>query len=158
MHSRIYQISKDPILVEDYICEHDYYDHWFTNSVADYVNGDTNRADDIAWLKECYENCGLIFGVDGGGEYFIIEDKTKYFADKFASFQKALETLGAMTVEEFSCNSQLHRAYSSLVFAYNDDLGFYVDEDNFPRSLDEFVRGNEVGTKFYIGATIDYHF
>ena len=75
MHSRIYQISTNPIHKDDYIDESNYYDHWFTNSVADYVNGDTNRADDIKRLKSCYDNSGLLFGVDNDGEYFIVEDK-----------------------------------------------------------------------------------
>lgn len=47
MHSRIYQISKTPIDRDDYIEESKYYDHWFLNSVADYVDDDTNRDDDI---------------------------------------------------------------------------------------------------------------
>ena len=67
MHSRIYQISKTPIDRDDYIEESNYYDHWFTSSIADYVSGDTNRDDDIEWLQNCYVNKGLSFGQDKNG-------------------------------------------------------------------------------------------
>jgi hypothetical protein len=158
MHSRIYQISKTPIDKDDYIQESHYWDHWFTNSVADYVNGDTNREEDIEWLKECHNNHGLSFGADEYGQYFVIEDKNKYFATNFETFKEALEDLMAMTIDEFSTNNEHHRAYSRLRAVYNDDLGFYVEEDDWLRSLDDFIRHGNVGVKYYIGATIDYHF
>ena len=47
MHSRIFQVSMEPIEKDDYILERDYWDHWFTREIADYVNGSTNRNDDI---------------------------------------------------------------------------------------------------------------
>ncbi len=158
MHSRIFQISKQPIDKTDYIEEDNYYDHWFTNQIADYVNGDTNRESDIDWLKSCYNNQGLSFGADDNGEYFVIEDKNKYFAPKFERFQKLLQELSAVTLDDFVSHKTSLQMYS-LKEAYNDRYGFYVDsEDIFLVSFDEFVRCSKVGVKYYIGATIDYHF
>lgn len=158
MHSRIYQISTNPIHKDDYIDESNYYDHWFTNSVADYVNGDTNRADDIKRLKSCYDNSGLSFGVDNDGEYFIVEDKTKYFANKLEIFQAILKELSSITLDDFisdKCGVQMYR----LKEAYEDKYGFYVDNEGWGMtSLDACIRYTENGTKYYIGATIDYHF
>lgn len=158
MHSRIYQISKNPIPKCDYIEESNYYDHWFTNSVADYVNGDTNRDDDIKWLKDCYENKGLSFGVDGDGEYLIVEDKIKYFSVNFENFQNALKELSEATLDDFmsgECGTSLYRLKES----YDDKFDFYVEcEDCGCETFDGFMRYAIVGAKYYIGATIDYHF
>lgn len=158
MHSRIYQISKTPIPKCDYIEEDNYYDHWFTNEIADYVSGGTDRGDDIQWLKECYEEKGMSFGIDDNGEYFIIEDKTKYFEVNFELFQKALKELSEATFDDFisgKSGTSLYRLRES----YNDKFGFYVDSENCGlETLDEFIRHTDVGVKHYIGATIDYHF
>ena len=160
MHSRIYQISKTPVDMDDYIDEEKYYDHWFTNSVADYVDGDTDRDDDIEWLKDCYEKKGLSFGQDDNGEYFIVEDKTKFFEANFEKFQKELKELSEKTLDDFmsgESNMSLYRLKSS----YDDELGFYVDDRNEYHGVvtfDRFMRCSTVGEKYYIGATIDYHF
>lgn len=157
MHSRIYQISTKPIHKDDYIEEDRYYDHWFINSVADYVNGDTDRAEDIEWLKDCCEARGISFGKDDGGEYLIVEDKNRYFAQKFERFQRTLSELSPITLDEFisaACGMQMY----NLKDAYDEKFGFYVDGDEFSlETFDTFIRYAEVGTKYYIGATIDYH-
>lgn len=157
MHSRIYQISTKPIHKDDYIEESNYYDHWFLNSVADYVDEDTDRAEDIEWLKDCCEARGISFGKDKGGEYLIVEDKSKYFAQKFERFQRTLSELLPITLDEFisaACGMQMY----NLKDAYDEKFGFYVDGDEFSLdTFDTFIRYAEVGTKYYIGATIDYH-
>ena len=160
MHSRIYQISKTPIDRDDYIDESNYYDHWFLNSVADYVNEDTNRKDDIEWLQSCYGNKGLSFGQDDNGEYFVVEDKVKYFETNFKEFQKELEELSRKTLDDFmggESNMSLYRLKSS----YDDEFGFYIDDSleyHGVATFDRFMRCATVGEKYYIGATIDYHF
>lgn len=157
MHSRIYQISRNPIDKYDYIEEDRYYDHWFTNSVADYVDDDTDRTDDIQWLKDCYMDSGLSFDTDDNGEYFIVEDKVKYFASKFKTFQAALKELSEITLDEFVSNKIDGQMYI-LQDAYDSKFGFYVDgEETYLETFDSFMRYANIGDKFYIGATIDYH-
>ena len=158
MHSRIYQISNTPIDKCDYIEENKYYDHWFTNSVADYVDGNTDRGDDIQWFKDCYENRGLSFGADDGGEYFVIEDKLKYFTPKLEEFKTQIEELLNATVEDFA-SVKLDMNIYRLRMAYEEKFGFYIDGDDWGVcTLDDLIRSNYNGSKFYIGATIDYHF
>jgi hypothetical protein len=158
MHSRIFQISKNPIDKVDYIEESNYWDHWFIGSIADYVNGDTDRESDIEWLKHCYNNEGLLFGVDEGGEYFIVEDKHKYFAKNFEAFQKALKELTDVTIDDF-ITGKYGMNMCNLKLAYDDELGFYVDgDDTGMETFDSCIRSSSNGTKFYIGSTIDYHF
>ena len=158
MHSRIYQISKTPIDRDDYIDEEKYYDHWFTNSVADYVNGDTYRDDDIEWLKSYYKNKGLSFGQDNNGEYFIVENKTKYFEANFEKFQKELKELSEKTLDDFM-GGESNMSLSRLKSSYDNEFGFYIDDEyHGVATFDRFMRCATVGTKYYIGATIDYHF
>lgn len=163
MHSRIFQISKKPIDKSDYIEESNYYDHWFTNRIADYVNGDTDAAADIKWLRDCYESHGISFGADINDDgshdvYLIVYDKNAYFAPKFERFQKTLQELSKSTLEDFVSYKSSLQMYH-LQESYDNEFGFYVDsEDTFLVSFDEFVRCSEVGIKYYIGATIDYHF
>lgn len=160
MHSRIFQISKAPIDRDDYIEEDKYYDHWFTNSVADYVNGDTNRYDDIKWLQSCYENEGLSFGRDDNGEYFVVEDKSKYFETNFEEFKRALQDLSEKTFDDFM-NGESSMSLYRLKSSYDEELGFYIDDSceyHGITTFDNFIRCSTEGTKYYIGATIDYHF
>lgn len=158
MHSRIFQVSKYPIDIEDYIEESNYYDHWFTSSVADYVNGDTDRENDIDWLKACVEDKGISFSPFGDEMYLIVEDKIKYFESKFEAFKNALKELSIIPIEQFisgECGLSMYR----LKEAYDDKFGFYVDSDEtYLVTFDDFVRHADVGVKYYIGATIDYHF
>jgi len=157
MHSKIYQISTTPIDKCNYIEEDDYYDHWFTNSIADYVSENTDRDDDIKWLEDCLCNEGLSFGTDNNGEYFIVSNKAKYFESKFEEFKKMLKELSNATFDDFigyQCDSQMYR----LREVYEDKFGFYVDQDGDLMVFDEFIRRSHGSEKYYIGATIDYHF
>lgn len=163
MHSRIFQISKKPIDKTDYIEESNYYDHWFIGSIADYVNGDTDAAADIKWLRDCYESHGISFGADinddgSNSVYLIVEDKSKYFAQEFERFQRTISKLSTITLDEFIsglCDTQMY----TLKQSYDDKFGFYVDgDDTDMETFDTFIRYAEVGTKYYIGATIDYHY
>ena len=157
MHSRIFQISKEPIDKDDYIEESYYYDQWFIGSIADYVNGVTHRDDDIQWLKDCYEERGLSFGADDGGEYFIIVDKNKYFEPKFEVFKTQLGELLNATLEDFA-SVKLDMNVQRLRMAYEEKYGFYIDGDGWGTcTFDDFVRCGQNGMKYYIGATIDYH-
>ena len=158
MHSRIYQTSIQPIPEFDYIKESNYYDHWFTNSIADYVNGDTDRVEDIKWLKECYDGKGLEFGVDDGGEYFVIVDKMRFFEENFNTFQTTLRELMDASIDSF-VSHKIDSLVYRLKSMYDDEFGFYVQDDNCGLcTLDYMIRSKAEGSKFYIGATIDYHF
>ena len=157
MHSRIFQISEQPIQQEDYINETYFYDHWFLNRIADYVNDDTDRQDDIEWLKTCCSDDGISFGEDKDGAFLIIEDKHKFFEKSFARFQECLSNLLNKTLDDFISYSMSMDMYR-LNNSYNDDCGFYTYHDGELVTFDEFVRYYKTNTKYYFGATIDYHY
>ena len=153
-HSRIFQVSEQPIREYDYICESDFYDGWFLGSVADYVNEDCNRKEDIEWLKDSVN--GFTFGVDeNGNDYFIIKSKENYFANKFDGFKKQIEKLKDCSFEDFVYGLPDMFRLKEL---YNDKFGFYINGDYGLDTLDGFVRNASNGDKYYIGNTIDYHF
>ena len=155
MHSRIFQVSMEPINKADYIVESDYWDHWFTNTWADYVSEDCDRKDSIEWLKNCYETKGIKFGTDDNGEYFIVKNKQAYFENSFKAFTDILEEIAKYTIEDFTYG--FIEMYS-LKQAYENKYGFYVDADGELMTLDSFIRGCATGEIYYIGNTIDYHF
>lgn len=156
MHSRIFQVSLDPIDKWDYIEEADYWDHWFTREWADYVTG-CDRNDSIEWLKDYGKNRGLTFGEDSNGEYFIIANKEKFFEGKFEYFKGKLEKLRECTLEQFAGldrAADIHGINSS----YNDKTGFYIElVDGGLYTMDDFIRCHDNGEKYYIGGTLDYH-
>lgn len=159
MHSRIFQVSEQLIDKSDYIKESFFYDHWFLNEVADYVNAKTDRQSDIEWLKGCHKQ-GITFGADENGEFFIIVDKNKFFEQKFNAFKDALQKLSAMTIDEFVADTNNIDMYN-MRQAYNETYGFYTCNNGYCddlHTMDEFIRFAETDTKYYIGATIDYHF
>lgn len=152
MHSRIFQVSMSPIKKDDYICEDIYYDHWFTYQIADYVDDNTDRNEDIKRLSECY-NC-LTFSADENGEFFIVDSKEKYFKSSFEQFTDALKKIQTYSLEDFATGIG---EMWTLQHAYEDKHGFYIDADGELMTLDSFVRRCATGEKYYIGATIDYH-
>lgn len=155
MHSRIFQVSTEPISQDEYTIESNYYDHWFTNSIADYVSDNCNRTDDIEWLKDCYEEKGIEFGKDGSGEFLIIRSKVKYFDKAYDRFQEPLEQINKYDMSHFTKGIY---EFWELKNAYEEKFGFYMDtDDNGLITLDNFVRIYPENVKLYIGGTIDYH-
>lgn len=155
MHSRIFQVSTEPIDKADYITESDYWDHWFMYSIADYVNENCFRDEDLKWLEDCYDEKGIKFGVDNNGEYLIIESKEEYFKNAFKRFQELLDKVKGYNINGFI--NGINEMWE-LKNAYEEKYGFYVQtDDNGLITLDEFIRVYEENQKYYIGGTIDYH-
>ena len=154
MHSRIFQVSMEPIDKDDYIEESNYYDHWFTNSVADYVSDSEYRDEDLKWIEDCYDTRGIKFGVDNNGEYLIVEDKRKYFENSFNKFMKAISKIQNCTIDDFANGiSEMWQLKDS----YEEKFGFYVDADGELMTFDYFMRNCAVNEKYYLGGTVDYH-
>lgn len=158
MHSRIFQLSASPIDKENYIVESDYYDHWFTNQIADYVDGDCNRDESIGWLYS-YSKAYDVSKCNDGNYRLVVHNKEIYFENAYKSFVEEVNKLTDMSLEQFTNGFNLY----GLTNAYEDKFGFYVDlygdgHGNELMTLDAFIRRCNVGTVYYIGGVIDYHF
>ena len=49
MHSRIIELSKEPVLKQERISEASI-PEWFCNTIADYTDANTDRDHDIKWF------------------------------------------------------------------------------------------------------------
>ena len=152
MHSRIFQASTKPIQEYEYLSESDYWEHWFLNSVADYVVDSDDRNEDIEWLKECAR--GYTVDCDENGDYFVITSKVEYFKNAFKNFTELLGKIKDYTIENFAAG--MHEMWG-LQNAYEEKFGFYVDMHGELMSFDSFVRHCTEGEKYYIGGTLDFH-
>lgn len=156
MHSRIFQISREPISKDKYISEDDFYDSGFIGEIADYVSDDTNRDDDIEWIKARLEGV-----VDFNGDSFTIKDQRKYFEKSFSDFLEAIKDISLLTFKDFctDANDFSYKMYK-LENAYRDEFGFYINDigEYGTEPFDDFMRRAKNGDVFYIGATLDYHF
>ncbi len=153
MHSRIYQITKNPI-DEDERLYSSIVPEWFCNVIADYVDDGCNRDDDIGWLKR---TLGDIVSVDGE-KFTFSSDVTGFFSNRHKAFVEAAEKLSKMPLEDFA-------SYKDCAFvrnlnnAYSDEYGFYVyDDDECLDTLEDFMRRVSGGETYYIGGIVDYHF
>lgn|SRR5699024_7753412 len=155
MHSRIYQISKEPIVKDDYVSEDLFYDEIF-NHVADYVTEETNREDDINWLVGSLSDLPYTFNQDEKSIVFHPGFKEAYFESDFIKFKSLTAN---MTLDSFSNNNIDGMNLYRIIKCINDKFGFYtIDDDNMVQTMDEFIRDIEENTKYFIGGTLDYHF
>lgn len=157
MHSRIFQISREPINKDEYISEADYYDSGFIGEIADYVSDYTDRDDDIELIKARLEGVA-----DFNGDSFTIKNQRKYFEKKFSNFLETIEDISLLTFEDF-CTDESDFSYKmyKLESAYRDKFKFYINDNGEyagTEPIDDFMRRAKNGDVFYIGATLDYHF
>ena len=152
MHSRIYQISKTPVDMDDYIDEEKYYDHWFTNSVADYVDGDTDRENDIKWFVKFLKSKDMI--LESNDESFTLGEnvREKYFKEKYDALKECMEN---MSFKKF-CSDSL--ALYKIQMHIEDKYDFYIHHDGAYQTIDNFMRNVEDGQTWYFGGILDYHF
>ena len=155
MHSRIYQVSSNPIKEENLIKENKYYE-W---GHADYVSlqeSETDINSDLEWLKTATH--GL--EIDTQNKTIKILSKKEYFEERHEKFQELAEELSNTLLEDFS-NGKINMKMYDLESYYEDKYGFYIDDSNEYcglTSLDDWVRNAEENKIYYVGSIFDYHF
>lgn len=154
MHSKIIQISREPIKKDNYIDESRYYDHWFVGSIADYVSD----LDDNCRTALCKNLSCDAFELDPVANTLSIISKDAYFKPKYDAFKAKLQEISQWEYEDYR---EPHYEVSWLADLYDDKFGFYIDDNGeFAglETLDAFMRRAEDGDIYYIGALLDYHF
>lgn len=160
MHDVIYQITSTPVSKEDYITESYFYEHWFLNSVADSVNEQLDRDESISGLKEWLEHFGSCKFDEKTASFTLHTGfQEAYFKDKFAEFQKNLQQLEKVSLQEFCHNNSL---VDGLLFKLQSTLAdkfrSYVSSEEFETvTLDEFIRSAQMNKTYFIGGVLDYH-
>ena len=152
MHSRIIQLSKEPIKKEDYIQEEDFYDSGFIGTVADYVSDETDREDDINWFIQAYQ---LESQFNKEDDSLIITKE--YILSQFQkNFDELKSKVNKMSLEDFIDPIKSYGLQSII----DGPGGFYIDSKEYGlMTFDTLLRRLlEKEEKFYIGGTVDYHF
>ena len=162
MHSKIIQLETLPIEDVGKTCPEDFYDHWFTYAIADYVDEDCDPEDTLDTLKAILSAYGdqVEFFEDENGKGVIFKEGfvQAYFAKRYPSFREALMKLvGKATVENF-CAGEINMAMYDMNQAYDDKHGFYIQcSDTGLKTLNRFLRYIRPNTRYYFGGTVDYH-
>lgn len=158
MHSRIFQVSRDPIPVADRISESSIPD-WFFSSVADYVNADTDRSADIQWLLSAYKPFMMV-GREPDSIVFTADAKRIYFRPRYQKFlEKAMELSNSSLEAFIGLTPQgIGIPMYELNSSYNDKFGFYIYYDDTLWTMDEWMRETDLREPFFVGGTVDYHF
>lgn len=165
MHSRIFQFSRKKIEKNDYYDAERYYNGergYFAGEYADiaeYVDDDTDRINDIKYLGE--HLAGIVEFISE--DCFKIINKKKYFEKKYQNFLKAVENLQNITEKEY-INGNNKSLIRELEDSYSEKFDYYFDEYDqtayieFFGPMDDFMRKVQDGEIYYIGSSIDYDY
>lgn len=161
MHSKIFQVSIQPIEVDDYCSSDDFYEN---NDFADYI-GDVLEGDDrkacIGYLADTLKDLfaydpnleTLTYKGEGAMEAFkkawaacLHEEAAKVTADNI------LDLLPLIHVSRTCEETHLGTSYRFYIENYNGYAAPAID-------LIEYVADKmKAGDKLYIGAVVGYHF
>lgn len=152
MHSRIIELSTEPIKMNERITESDYWDNGFIDNIADYVIdvNEEERISSINWFINYLKSKDLLFTNDKEKIVFGTNVKEKHFRNSFEEFDKSLK---GMSFEDF-CNRNIY----DLMDKIEDKYGFYIHFEGCYYSFDSFVRWFDLDEmEFYFGGILDYH-
>lgn len=158
MHSRIIELSDEPILAHERICESTV-PEWFYHSVADYTDAESDRGHDIKWFLEVVAR---VVDVAEDGESFTFKPKAKqkYFERQYHAFlDKACELTG-ISLDAFVGETKydIGMAMYKLKELFADKFSFYIYYKDELKTLDDWIRETDLSGSFYFGGTLDYHF
>ena len=149
MHSRIYSISTSQSSVRQF-----HVPEYFVPQYADYCLEADDQQDSVDWLTGTLMQYGVRFEQDGNR--IIFHDVRPYLDAMYESFHKAAEKLCQITKEEFASEPADLYALNS---ANRDESGFwFLIEDEYPVTMQDFMRLIEPGKAYYLGTVYDYHF
>ena len=149
MHSRIIELSKDPILKHERMCESSVPD-WFYHSIADYTDADTDRDHDIKWFLDAVARV-VDVAEDGKSFTFKPKAKQKYFERQYHAFlDKACELTG-ISLDAFvgEAKYDIGMAMYKLNEHYQDKFSLYVYFNDELKSLDQWIRETALSGSFF---------
>lgn len=158
MHSKIFQVSRDPLTRDDWVSEFHYYDN-FVGRIADYLE----RIGDGKGRRSCIEDLSMHNGIIANpiSETLTIKSKIEFFRGYYEDFKNAVDNLREISIYDFSDSSfMLSMDMYRLNAAVSNEFNYYIEDTDGCDlvTLQDFVRTHKDGDRFYIGAIIDYHF
>jgi hypothetical protein len=154
MHSRIFQLTEEPIDKDDYMTEWSFCEDSFVGAVADYVSDNCDREEDIKWLIKSLEDVKEYFTHNPKNQSITFHPgfKVEYFRERFKKFN---ELVSGTTLEVFANGSNAYELKSTI----EDKYSFYVHHEYW-EPFDSFVRSlpSDEDETCYFGGTVDYHY
>ena len=163
MHSRIFQVSLQPVKKEDYAVSSDFYDNSsdFADYIGDEIDG-SERRENIGRLAKVLSD---IFDFDKRSRVLVYkgEEAMKKFKEAWAAaIREKAEVLTAdniinwdvrYQVEKLCRKTHLDTCYRFCIVDWFDSVAEPMED------LIGFVdQKMKKGDKLYVGAVIDYHF
>lgn len=161
MHSRIFQVSSEPIGKDEYVSPSDFYDN--SNDFADYIGDEIEgegRDDSVGYLAHELE--GVFTAVGRDHLVYLGDDALREFKQKWADSIKA--QAAELTADNILSDARLYRISLSTEETHVDSsYRFYIEEWNgyagpFSDIIEWAASRLHEGDSIYIGAVIDYHF
>ena len=158
-HNRIYQINTKPISEDDYICDSSFLDHPFVWSITDGISDNCDRSEDIVALRSLLTRTKAAKFDDESDSFMIQQNgKEAYFAKAYEAYVTEREKTMSTSLTEFASGSRFAESMRLMSNAFNEERGCYVSSSEGELvTLDEFIRFAEVGVRYFIGGTLDYH-
>ena len=149
MHSRVFALSQKKGKANTFDLP-----EYFVPTYADYYIEAEDRSNSIEWLTGHLDCYGIEYVKTGNTITFRKVDG--YLNAMYEQFRKALNDLEAVTPEQF--NKGLFSLYA-LKSATDDESGFwFLTEDEYPVTMQSFMRSVELNVPYYLGKVYDYHF
>ncbi len=160
MHSSIFQVGIQPIEVDDYVSQENFYDSF--DDFADYIGEewtDDNRKDEIRWLAGTLSE---LFDLDETGEALVYKGGMEAFKEQWAAaIREAAQEVTGDNILELMPRWKTRAACKKTHLCC--DYRFSIQDcSSYPDSLDGligYVNGKmKPGDKLYVGAVIDFHY
>lgn len=131
MHSRIIELSKEPVLKQERISEASI-PEWFCNTIADYTDANTDRDHDIKWFLS---RVGNYVDVAEDGQSFTFRPKAKqmHFERSYHTFLDKVCELTGISLGAFVGETKydIGMAMYKLNDCFNDKVGYiYISIDS----------------------------
>ena len=158
MHSRIFELSKEPVLKLERISEASI-PECFRNTIADYTDANTDRDHDIKWLLSCVGNY-VDVAEDGMSFTFRPRAKQMHFERSYHTFLDKVCELTGISLDAFAGETKydIGMAMYKLNDCFNDKFSFYIYFQDELTTLDDWIRETDLSGSFYFGGTLDYHY
>ena len=162
MHSRIFQVSQEPIAQEDLMNEYSI-PEYFHNGVANYVAEVSDQEAELAYFIE--SEAGIL---EAGKEKHTFrlapQGRENYFRDNYKQFRELCAlmltaSLGAFIgTEPGPANQQFSYLMYKLNDSYRDHYGYYIFERDELKPFCDWLREANAEAVYYLGNVLDYHF
>lgn len=162
MHSRIFQVSKEPIAPEELMSKHSI-PEYFTSGIADYAAEVDDLDGELAYFIESEQGI-LEAGTEPHTFRLAQQGRENYFRDKFKQFQELCAQMMSASLEDFIGREPRpwDQRFSYLMYqlndAYCDRYGYYIFENDELMPYCDWMREADAEAVYYLGAVLDYHF